>query len=83
MHLILFIYFPTQGGPGASGVGLGNFGELGPYSIEDQMKKRQFAWVSAAEKSFRIRIKKKFRIFFLQRNHTAVHTRRKIFSKSY
>jgi len=41
-----------QGGPGASGVGLGNFGELGPYSIEDQMKKRQFAWTKVANVMF-------------------------------
>lgn len=35
-----------QGGPGASGVGYGNFEELGPYDINGNL--REHAWVSAA-----------------------------------
>jgi serine carboxypeptidase 1 len=33
-----------QGGPGASGVGYGNFEELGPYYINGTL--RETAWVS-------------------------------------
>lgn len=33
-----------QGGPGASGVGYGNFMELGPYDINGNL--REYAWVS-------------------------------------
>ena len=33
-----------QGGPGASGVGFGNFVELGPYDMKGNLKERR--WVS-------------------------------------
>ncbi|KOM44139.1 hypothetical protein LR48_Vigan05g174400 [Vigna angularis] len=39
-----------QGGPGASGVGLGNFGEIGP--LDGNLKPRNFTWLRKADLLF-------------------------------
>ncbi|XP_047165985.1 serine carboxypeptidase-like 51 [Vigna umbellata] len=39
-----------QGGPGASGVGLGNFGEIGPF--DGNLKPRNFTWLRKADLLF-------------------------------
>ena len=48
--VFLHFFFSFQGGPGGSGVGFGNFGELGP--LDTDLKPRNTTWVSVLKKNY-------------------------------